>query len=735
MRLFDRRVVSVMFVLLAGGTVRAGEVGPVRIYAADRDGTLHVRMTAATGKATIGGYRVPDNDSLTVCDEAGRNCADPYVGAVLALKPGQRLVMDLRNALANEIGTPEECMSMDGKPGLLNLHTHGLLVPPYARTGAAPPVFGDTVFHCVLKGASGGPVVADTMRYDIRLAELSPGVPHPLGIDWVHPHVHGLARAQVSSGMTSMITVGDVNDLLCARPAPGGGAAAKNCVHIPPERVKHLMLKDAQLYQLGSEKPADRIWHNLSMQDADFCGQHKFDSANFGECVLDPDAVDPNAFGGKAVRDGRWVFTINGQKNPHWDVGAGRYEIWRIQNASANVTYRLGLHASTVGADVASRAPFQVLDMDGAGLASVTGDGKLPTTGEILLMPSSRADLLVQAPRENARDVTYALDTDNFQAGFAAGDADIWPHIRLASVTFRAQRNYLDATARPLPFAPQALVAAAGSVDAGKLAKGLEENCAGFDEAGLTAAQKQFYADHLHVAAPWKRRVYFGVPGDVFVLGTTIVDPAGQETDLFGRPITDEHPVTLEPYTQMGAHTRLCVLRDAGEESWQLVNVSNEVHNFHIHQLKFRIVRRDGLPVMRAPSPIDRVMLPNALLFKTGTTELKHDVVVVPRGSSVPIDPTHQSCSNSIAIDPETKVLRLMRRASDGNECDGTLSTTDLSGSIEVAMTFDGSQFAAQDDGSGTKQHAKFVFHCHILEHEDKGMMAGITVIDPAVYR
>jgi FtsP/CotA-like multicopper oxidase with cupredoxin domain len=39
------------------------------------------------------------------------------------------------------------------------------------------------------------------------------------------------------------------------------------------------------------------------------------------------------------------------------------------------------------------------------------------------------------------------------------------------------------------------------------------------------------------------------------------------------------------------------------------------------------------------------------------------------------------------------------------------------------------------DHGAGKLRHAKFVYHCHILEHEDKGMMAGITVIDPDVYR
>jgi FtsP/CotA-like multicopper oxidase with cupredoxin domain len=75
-----------------------------------------------------------------------------------------------------------------------------------------------------------------------------------------------------------------------------------------------------------------------------------------------------------------------------------------------------------------------------------------------------------------------------------------------------------------------------------------------------------------------------------------------------------------------------------------------------------------------------------------------------------------------------------LRRSDAANACDGTGSANDISGMIEVKLKFDGSQLSAYDDGTGHLHHAKFVYHCHILEHEDKGMMAGITVIDPNVY-
>lgn len=50
----------------------------------------------------------------------------------------------------------------------------------------------------------------------------------------------------------------------------------------------------------------------------------------------------------------------------------------------------------------------------------------------------------------------------------------------------------------------------------------------------------------------------------------------------------------------------------------------------------------------------------------------------------------------------------------------------DASGMIEVRIPFDGAQLTATHG-----QPAKFVYHCHILEHEDKGMMASIAVLEP----
>ena len=56
----------------------------------------------------------------------------------------------------------------------------------------------------------------------------------------------------------------------------------------------------------------------------------------------------------------------------------------------------------------------------------------------------------------------------------------------------------------------------------------------------------------------------------------------------------------------------------------------------------------------------------------------------------------------------------------------------DGSGMILVNIALNGAWLSAQPDGNDTLQPARFVFHCHILEHEDKGMMHRIAVLDPS---
>jgi len=98
-------------------------------------------------------------------------------GPTLRVRPGDRLVITLENALDQET----------------NLHTHGLHVSPSGNS--------DNVFPIVAPGAS------RTYTYDIPTN-------HRSGTFWYHPHAHGFVASQVSGGLAGAIVVEDAVDAL-----------------------------------------------------------------------------------------------------------------------------------------------------------------------------------------------------------------------------------------------------------------------------------------------------------------------------------------------------------------------------------------------------------------------------------------------------------------------------------------------------------------------------------------
>ncbi len=101
------------------------------------------------------------------------------------------------------------------------------------------------------------------------------------------------------------------------------------------------------------------------------------------------------------------------------------------------------------------------------------------------------------------------------------------------------------------------------------------------------------------------------------------------------------------------------VARAGTMERWTIVNHTDEVHDFHIHQIHFAVESIDGKPES-PPHWVDTVTVPPMRYTHTGGTP----------GTAI------------LLMDFRNPVVR------------------------------------------GT-----FVYHCHILDHEDGGMMAAIRVI------
>jgi FtsP/CotA-like multicopper oxidase with cupredoxin domain len=103
-----------------------------------------------------------------------------YNGSLMAptlhIKPGERLVVNL----VNEVDQT-------------NIHFHGLHISP---TGSS-----DNIFRVVEPG--------ETAKYVLDIP-----INHPTGTFWYHPHLHGLATTQVGGGMSGLIKIEGLEDLL-----------------------------------------------------------------------------------------------------------------------------------------------------------------------------------------------------------------------------------------------------------------------------------------------------------------------------------------------------------------------------------------------------------------------------------------------------------------------------------------------------------------------------------------
>ena len=144
-------------------------------------------------------------------------------------------------------------------------------------------------------------------------------------------------------------------------------------------------------------------------------------------------------------------------------------------------------------------------------------------------------------------------------------------------------------------------------------------------------------------------------------------------------------------------HNHVCIGLDndrSHKQLWVLVNNTGSLHNFHIHQMKFRLARAEELAEHKILPP-----------------DISHTCKDQP-------DPCPQ---------PDYKFYDEASANSVGTEqtrWHDTIPIPPVSEAIEEPRVFLIMSFDAE------QQIGRFVFHCHILKHEDKGLMAPIEVWD-----
>ena len=603
--------------------------------------------------------------------------ADSYAPPLIEATPGTTL----RIALSN--------LGQAGAERRTNLHTHGLFTAP-RPPGDCPP--GDFSFVSVSAGARQDYAIAIPARLPgAALGSADSSIAYPAGLNWFHAHIHERARDQVAEGMSGALSIGDPRDAL-----RGTDARATRLLRGATD-VRYLLLRDIQLSvprcpengrapdgrrctpgrsMLPDTLQSDAAWpasfggggEDDPRWDPALCGEMRDPATpvNPAETVIGPGfCALLREEGGDAV----WLHTVNGQHMPTATIAAGRNHLWRVANFSSSVTYVLELAEDGATQPEAMR----VVSLDGAvqGMEAATAGPDGLEMRRILLMPGARAEIFVANSAARNRGRALTLRT----LGMTMGEgADVWPRMDLMRVRMLPQSAPPPTGGTPRPPAhPPAL--AAGLHTPADVA--VPEGCI------LLPADS---ADRQ-----WRRRITLRQTRDpeTFLIGSEVVDRDGAPfTAAAGARVTLIAPEAFPHNHGAGGADgfpaqarRLCPVLGR-TEVWEVVNESQELHNFHIHQGRFRLARAGD-----AGAPADLT----ATLFD-------------PAGSLAGVqDPGvggARAWMDSVPVPP--------RRSAE-----------------ELGRAFIAVPFVAPE------QVGQFVFHCHILEHEDKGMMAPIEVLAP----
>jgi FtsP/CotA-like multicopper oxidase with cupredoxin domain len=684
----------------------------------DGGNKVKINLTSNMGPVQVGGY--------TITTE---HYNSSYLTPVVEAKPGDTVAARLVNWLPRR----RPMVHGDGDENPTNLHYfHGGIVTPRNARDLGDAAgdranLGDNVYlHLEASRELQNQSTAEFNvpipgpgELDARVLEEEGQIAHPAGLGWYHSHLHGISSDQVMGGMSGLLSVGDAKENVkaaCHEDAVDPGKCSKATSDLRERTdVRYVLLRDMPLRNISAH-PQHAIGGTAEWapQDRDFprgqlgrrCGVFKPDGSDFN----DQDARLREGFCQRS-ENSAWLFTLNGQRFPTITVQAGYNILLRIGNVSSNLSYWLELYRKSDG----KPKDLTILSIDGVVPARPRppSDSSAPAPAlevpELLLMAASRAEIFISNSEKHDEDQVYVLRTKELDMG-----GDHWPEIQLARIVLKA-----NPTAKPLALALNAPVAF--PITEGPFAALMKLprpiGCVADLDPGKNEHRRVTFRQH-----PQER--------GKFTILTEIVHPSGttpEKEEKFnadpektvGIPnrdssgnITSWEGIPFEDYVlekggidwagTVKGHKHQCVELRPGKGShkqlWVLKNETGDVHNFHIHQIKFRLATKKDLE--------------------------KHKIIPPEKSHTCAAPTTSEPCKSDPACgDPGYKFYE------DG--CDtidpdkrplwhDTIPVPRGEEPVFLIMSFDAAQ-----------QIGRFVYHCHILKHEDMGLMAPIEVWDP----
>jgi FtsP/CotA-like multicopper oxidase with cupredoxin domain len=730
----------------------------------------------------------------------------------LVLRRGDELRINFLNNFPQEADLParfqckaddkSSCIgyNADGEkvisPVATNLHTHGLVTPWDFKD--SPGVRGDNVLTAMFNPwKSSKPLPANASALDICSSAGNQGSyrytispDHEIGLNWYHPHPHGVSGFQVEGGMSGLLMVADAEAEKYLSPI---------YLQLKDMQASKVTGKTDDTYQFEKFEPAVATACHTQQQDED--GVWIFDEDLPGRCNYHQVDAD-----GKKIADYAWLFTVNGQLFPNINVPESAY--FRVANSSANATYRLmlapGAEQTQTQAQSTYYTPaFRVIEKDGMTTTDQAFDGK-ESQCTLTLTPATRVGFGVEFEDMGKNGTVCKLTVDKqtvngkkttnytiepvptsqlsaeekasigkgkapqaytlIQEGIDTGEDD-WPAIRLATlvpsekmppsnlVTY--QKTVADNTAKIVNAGVKAQTDVLEPVDSCTASippadgDGINRHIALYYGADYDPTGKKVEKEHFGLVAAGEKNAGETVTRDTIntwreeyqkqFSGLASLSPAGLVE-------YDAPNLNVDALAGLKSHkfgygadgnviTNICTKLSPQPEHWRIHNLSAQIHNFHIHQMKFKVLDVRGAACTPQKPALPGIIGKAFSLIDTTTGYLPEHI-----GTDMLKDALDEQCVKTYAevfhdVPASFKLVEAAAPHADTLTRSAPMATATLAraatpdygmhdtfpvppmGYIDVEMAF-----------NKPEQVGEYVFHCHILEHEDAGMMGKIVV-------
>lgn len=616
------------------------------------------------------------DDKVRLRSYAGKDASPTaayYVAPTIEANPGDSVAVTLRNNLPPD----PSCTEWDKGENIphcfngTNLHTHGLWVSPKEPS--------DDVLLMINPG--------DKYNYKFDIPR-----DHPAGTFWYHPHKHGSTALQVSSGMAGALIIrgdrmptpkenGDIDTLLMKT---SDGKPFNERISVL-QQIQYACV-DAQGNVKVNRDPnnPDKETNILSWR----CDTGDVGGIEFYEDETPKKEGGPFGFGpGSWNQSGRYT-SINGLVLPTFKATAGEIERWRLIHAGVRDTIALQFFkvkptarlsairprsaagtATFIDQNCGSDPlPYHVIASDGLTMAAAQ-----KVTKDVL-QPGYRSDALVVFPEKGRYCVVNAAAPASGNVSRKAvsrrllGFVEVAAGVNVPDIGKYVVDNLVAAAEKFMPEDVRAGIVA-------DLNNGLRLTKFTPHPEVKDAEVKGYQYLTFNISHIFDPPARFQTSKKQFSIGGDPIPPDDELWKSYDMKTIDRH----------------LMLDSADEWTLQSYMVS---HPFHIHVNPFQIVKiiaPDGKTDVSAPGAVD-----NFEKDKDGNP------VVDPQYSGLKGVWKDTLWVKSLVVpDPKKPV------------------TKDQLYTIVIRTRYE-------------RYDGEFVQHCHILDHEDQGMMENISIDNPS---